>query len=146
MTLILIWLDIGEWMKDRARLLKDESGNNNTGYLRGGIQFTPSLARIYNAPLGVIAISEPGNFETWFVDSLEVVSWAAVNVSEVDIELNRDYPAGQWESIRHGSGSIGELRVACQRCAHARSTHPCLRFRKSQHRRHNRRQLLHRKR
>ncbi len=92
---------VGYWRMDETSgtTLADASGNGITCRLRGGAQLTPSRARIFDVPQGVISLGAPNGIETWFADSTVNIEWASLEVDAVDIELNRDYPSGAWETI-----------------------------------------------
>jgi Zn-dependent metalloprotease len=58
-----------------------------------------------------LTVTAPNGGESWAVGSMQSVQWTSANVpGTVNIELNRNYPAGSWESIATGlanSGSYG---------------------------------------
>ncbi len=92
---------VGYWRMDEGsgNTVADQSGNGNTLTRNGGTIFTRSMARILGEALGSVILNEPNGGESWIVDSTKRIEWTATNVANVDIEVDRNYPSGIWETV-----------------------------------------------
>ena len=55
-----------------------------------------------------ISLNSPNGGETWYLGESRLITWSAVGVTgNVRIELNRDYPAGNWESLFAATANDG---------------------------------------
>ncbi len=49
---------------------------------------------------GSITVTVPNGGEIWVIDDMETIQWSSLNYTgNVDISINRNYPAGGWDSI-----------------------------------------------
>ena len=55
-----------------------------------------------------ITVTAPNGGETWIVGSPQTITWTSQNITgNVNVELNRNYPGGTWESIIMGTSNDG---------------------------------------
>jgi hypothetical protein len=55
-----------------------------------------------------ITVTSPNGGESWVMGSVHALTWASANVpGTVNIELNRSYPGGTWESLFSGTTNDG---------------------------------------
>ncbi|RPH96415.1 hypothetical protein EHM69_01290 [candidate division KSB1 bacterium] len=62
----------------------------------------------FTIALRTITVAVPNGGETWIIDNPYYIQWTSQNVTgDVCIELNRDYPAGLWDTLAPNTGNDG---------------------------------------
>jgi gingipain R len=78
--------------------------------IRGTVQTTAADTSDANFTIArrSLAVTDPDGGEMWFVGDTAAITWTSQYLTEnVKIELNRDYPNGEWELISPGAPNDG---------------------------------------
>ncbi|MCB9357958.1 MAG: matrixin family metalloprotease [Calditrichaeota bacterium] len=86
-----------------------------TYYIRVYQQTVSDQIQMYNlsftlspAIVASITVTQPNGGETWTAGNSQNITWTSANVTgNVNIELNRDYPAGSWELLFGNTANDG---------------------------------------
>ncbi|MBL0060559.1 MAG: matrixin family metalloprotease [bacterium] len=86
-----------------------------TYYIRVYQQAALNAIQLYNLSftvsatiVPVVTLTQPNGGQTWSVGSNQTITWTSANVTgNVNIELNRTYPGGAWESLFANTANDG---------------------------------------
>jgi hypothetical protein len=79
------------------------SGPENLHIVVTGHDCIPYEGRVNIVSNASLALSTPNGGETWSSGSMETIAWSSTGLSgTVSLELNRDYPSGDWETLFSG--------------------------------------------